>query len=65
VLDVVGNEREQRFASDRRGSTDLAVVPIDYEVSSHALVGEAGRVRVIPTGESWPVRQVKSVLKDG
>jgi hypothetical protein len=45
--------------------TDLAVVPIDDEVSSHALVGEAGRVRVIPAGESWPVRQVKSVLKDG
>ena len=26
--------------------TDLAVVPIDDEVSSHALVGEGGRVRV-------------------
>ena len=45
--------------------TDLAVVPIDDEVSSHALVGEGGKVRVIPAGESWPVPEVKSVLKDG
>jgi hypothetical protein len=45
--------------------TDLAVVPIDDEVSSHALIGEGGRVRVIPGSESWPVREVKSVLKEG
>ena len=41
------------------------VVPIDDEVSSHALIGEGGKVRVIPGGESWPVLEVKSVLKDG
>jgi hypothetical protein len=45
--------------------TDLAVVRIDDEVSSHALIGEGGRVRVIPASESWPVREVKSVLKEG
>ena len=45
--------------------TDLAVVPIDDEGSSHALIGEGGRVRVIPASESWPVREVKSVLKEG
>jgi hypothetical protein len=45
--------------------TDLAVVPVDDEVSSHALVGEGGRVRVIPAGESWPVQEVKSVLNEG
>ena len=45
--------------------TDLAVVPVDDEVSSHALVGEGGRVRVIRAGESWPVQEVKSVLKEG
>jgi hypothetical protein len=44
---------------------DLAVVPIDDEVSSHALEGGGAKVRVIPAGESWPVRQVKSILKDG
>jgi hypothetical protein len=45
--------------------TDIAVVPIDDELSSHALVGGGGTVRVIPAGENWPVRQVRSALKDG
>jgi hypothetical protein len=45
--------------------TDRAVVPIDDEVSSHALIGEGGRARVIPASESWPVGEVKSVLKEG
>jgi hypothetical protein len=36
--------------------TELSVVPIDDEVSSHALIGAGGRVRVIPAtkaGPSW------------
>jgi hypothetical protein len=41
------------------------VIPVEDEVSSHALIGEGGRVRVIPAGESWPVREVKSALKEG
>ena len=45
--------------------TELSVVPIDDEVSSHALTGAGGRVRVIPADKSWPVREVKSILKDG
>jgi len=45
--------------------TELSVVPIDDEVSSHAPIGAGGRVRVIPADESWPVREVKSILKDG
>lgn len=44
---------------------DVAVTEIDDEVSSHALVCSGARVRVIPAGESWPVRQVRSVLGDG
>jgi hypothetical protein len=50
---------------DWKPETDLSVVPIQDEVSSHALMGGGGKVRVIPAGESWPVRQVKSVLRDG
>jgi hypothetical protein len=50
---------------DWKPETDLAVVPIDDEVSSHALIGEGRTVRVIPAGESWSVREVRSVLKDG
>ena len=35
------------------------------DVSSQALVGAGAKVRVIPEGESWPVKEVKSVLKKG
>ena len=45
--------------------TELSVITVDDEVSSHALVGGGGKVRVIPAGESWPVREVKSALKEG
>ena len=44
---------------------DLAVVPIEHEVCSHALVGEGAKVRVIPAGEKVAAPGVKSVLKDG
>ncbi|QQO34490.1 hypothetical protein JJC00_01930 [Bradyrhizobium diazoefficiens] len=45
--------------------TDLAVAVADDEVASHALVGGGVKVRVIPAGESWPVREVKNALKQG
>jgi hypothetical protein len=34
-------------------------------VAVSAAIGAGGRVRVIPADESWPVREVKSILKDG
>jgi hypothetical protein len=45
--------------------TELAVVSSDDDVSSHMLMGEGVKVHVIAAGESWPVKQVKSVLKEG
>jgi hypothetical protein len=47
--------------------TDLKLVRIDDEVSSHALVsaGDNSSVRVLPLGEKWPVKEVKGILKDG
>jgi hypothetical protein len=45
--------------------TDLTVVPSDDEISSHMLVGGGSKVHVIAAGESWPVRQVRSALKEG
>jgi hypothetical protein len=47
--------------------TDLQLIDIDDEVSSHALVTTAdqSRVRVLPVGQSWPVKQVKAVLREG
>lgn len=45
--------------------TELTVAKVEDDVCSHVLVGDAGTVRVIPAGESWPVREVKDALKDG
>jgi hypothetical protein len=40
-------------------------MPADDDLSSHVLVGGDAKVRVIADGESWPVREVKSALKEG
>jgi hypothetical protein len=47
--------------------TDLELEELVDDVSSHALVSTRSRdrVRVIHADESWPVQQVKNVLKDG
>jgi hypothetical protein len=70
IVELDDGSRWQIFPGDLdltlnwKPETELAAVLIDDEVSSHALIGEGGRVRVIPDGESWPVREVRSVLKD-
>ena len=43
--------------------TDLAPLKVDDEIGSHVLVGETGLVRAIPASESWPEREVKSILQ--
>jgi hypothetical protein len=50
-----------------RPDTDLRLVRIEDEVSSHALISadDNSSVRVLPVGESWPVREVKQILKEG
>jgi hypothetical protein len=47
--------------------TDLKVVRIKDDTSSHALVSETDNtsVRVLPVDENWSVKEVKDVLKDG
>jgi hypothetical protein len=45
--------------------TDIVVMPADDGLSSHVLVGGDAKIRVIADGESWPVREVKSALKEG
>jgi hypothetical protein len=52
---------------DWRPDTDLKLVHIDDEISSHALIstGDNSRVRVLPTTENWPVNEVKTILKEG
>jgi hypothetical protein len=47
--------------------TELNLMRVDDDVSSHALVNETdnSRVRVLQLGESWPVKEVKDILRDG
>jgi hypothetical protein len=47
--------------------TDLKLVRIEDEVSSHSLVSadDNSSVRVLPLGEQWPVKQVKGILQEG
>jgi hypothetical protein len=71
IVELDDGSRWQIFPGDLdltlnwKPETDLVVVPVQDEVSSHALVGGGAKVRVIAYGESWPVREVKSALKDG
>ena len=48
-------------------TTDLEVVEMRDDVSSHALVDkvEGTRVRVLPVGEKWPASEIEDILKDG
>jgi hypothetical protein len=45
--------------------TEIVVLPAVDDLSSHVLVGGDAKVRVIAEDESWPVREVKSALKEG
>jgi hypothetical protein len=71
IVELDDGSRWQIFAGDLdltlnwKPETELTVESIDDEVSSHALIGGGGKVRVIPEGESWPLRELKSVLKEG
>jgi len=48
-------------------NTELKLVRIGNDASSHALVSESDNssVRVLPQDENWPVKEVKNTLKDG
>ena len=50
---------------DWKPETEISVVPIEGEISSHALMGGGRKVRVISVEENWSASEVKSVLKDG
>jgi hypothetical protein len=47
--------------------TDLKLVRIKDQASSHALVSDTGntRVRVLPLDENWSVKEVSDILRDG
>ena len=70
IIELDDGSRWQIFPGDLdrtlnwKPEIELAVVPFDDEVSSHALIGAGAKVRVITADESWPVREVKSIRKD-
>jgi hypothetical protein len=69
IVELDDGSRWQIFPGDLtlngKRETELVVIPIEDEVSSHAPVGDGAKVRVISAGESWSVREVKSALNDG
>ncbi|WP_426434087.1 hypothetical protein [Bradyrhizobium genosp. P] len=45
--------------------TEITVAAAEDDLGSHVLIGAGAKVRAIPEGENWPVREVKNVLKQG
>lgn len=45
--------------------TELRLIPVDDDVSEHALVseGDVGRVRVLPEGNDWQKHDVQAELR--
>ena len=71
IVELDDGSRWQIFPGDLgltlnwKPETELTITPSDNDISSHMFVGEGAKVHVIAAGESWPVKQVKSALKDG
>ena len=71
IVELDDGSRWQIFPGDLdltlnwKPETGLMVADSDDEISSHMLVGDGVKVHVIAANESWPVKEVKSVLKEG
>jgi len=71
IVELDDGSRWQIFPGDLdltlswKPEIELTIVPSDDEVGSNMLVDGGTRVHVIAAGESWPVQEVKSVLKGG
>ena len=71
IVELDDGSRWQIFPGDLdltlnwKPETEIVVMPADDDLSSHVLVGGDAKVRVIAVDESWPVREVKSALKEG
>jgi hypothetical protein len=71
IVELDDRSRWQIFPGDLdvtlnwKPETELTIVPSDDDVSSHMLMGGGAKVHVISAGESWPVKEVKSILREG
>ncbi len=70
IVELDDGSRWQIFPGDLdltlnwKPETEIVVMPFDDDLSSHGVVGGDAEVRMIANGESWPVRMVKSALKE-
>lgn len=71
IVELDDGSRWQIFPGDLdltlnwKPETEISVALAEDNLGSHVLVDAGANVRVIPEGESWPVREVKDALKDG
>ncbi len=70
IVELDDDSRWQIFPGDLdltlnwKPETEFTIVPSDDGVGSHMLMGGGARVHVISAGESWPVKEVKSILRE-
>lgn len=74
IVELDDGSRWQIFPGDLdltlnwKPETEISVAPAEDDLGSHVLVGGGAKARVIPEGESWPVREEERVegrLKPG
>jgi hypothetical protein len=71
IVELEDGSRWQIFPGDMdvtlgwTPEVDITLMKVDDEIGSHVLVSDSGPVRAIPVGESWPLQEAKSVLRDG
>jgi hypothetical protein len=71
IVELDDGSRWQIFPGDLdltlnwKPETEITVAPAEDDLSSHLLAGGGAKVRAIAEGESWPVGQVKTALKEG
>jgi len=71
LVELEDGSRWQIFPADIdltlgwKPETELKLVKIDDDVSSHVLVSKSGPVRVIRFGTTWRVKKIRSMLRGG
>jgi hypothetical protein len=71
IVELDDGSRWQIFPGDLdltlnwKPETEITVAPAEDDLSSHVLAGGGAKVRAIAEGESWPLGQVKTALKEG
>jgi hypothetical protein len=70
IVELDDGSRWQIFPGDLdltlnwKPETEIGIAPAGDDLGSHVLAGADARVRVIPEGESWPVREVRKARTD-